>query len=263
MKEITSLDEIKRIELSIMKRIHCICEEEKLTYFLSFGTLIGAVRHKGFIPWDDDIDIYMPRNDYDKLVEIIKFRGEIQHLSYANPFSKIRYGRNLTKVFDTDTVLTEPQYKTDDPIGVFVDVWPLDGTPNNPLLRRVCLSKALILKKMILASSMYTNREYSLIRNLGISFASHVNHDNLTRKLDRLSRKYAFSDSNYVFCYSAQDAIYDRHLFSERILWSFEDTEFYIPKEYDKILRLEFGEYMVLPPEEERIPHHVINTFYK
>ena len=66
-----------------------------------------------------------------------------------------------------------------------------------------------------------------------------------------------------MFFYSAQDAIYDRHLFSERILWSVEDTEFYIPKEYDKILRLEFGEYMVLPPEEERVPHHVINTFYK
>ena len=263
MKEITSLDEIKSIELSIMKKIHKLCEEEGIVYYLSFGSLIGAVRHNGFIPWDDDIDLYLPRPDYNKLVKIIKKKGPQMGLNYANPFSKIHYGRNLTKVFDTTTYLIEPDYRTDDPIGVFVDLWPLDGTPNNRILRKIYLVRAHLKKKVILASSMKYNDKYSILKKMEIRVAGVFNHSKLVRSMERMARKYSFNKSEYVFSYAAQDAVYKRELFNKRILWKFEDTELYIPAEYDKILRLEFGDYMKLPPIEQRVAHHVVNTYYK
>ena len=139
MREITDLEELKHIELEVMKKIHEFCEENSIIYYLCFGTLIGAVRHDGFIPWDDDIDIYMKRDDYEKFLTLFPQKAEELDLNYANYMTKPYYGRCFTKVFDNKTVLKEPQYKTDDDIGVFVDIWPLDGTPNIVFFRKLYL----------------------------------------------------------------------------------------------------------------------------
>ena len=157
MREIKSLDEIKSIELSILKRVHSICEQNGIKYYLCGGTLLGAVRHKGFIPWDDDIDIYMKRRDYTKFVNLLKENAEIyaeEGLELVNATTPRYYGRIISKVIDNTTVLQENDYKTDDPIGIFIDIWPLDGTPNNNLYRKAYLIYATFIKKLLLAASM-------------------------------------------------------------------------------------------------------------
>ena len=123
MKEIY-LEELRVIQLELLQQIADFCEKNNIKYFLAYGTLIGAIRHKGYIPWDDDIDIVMPRDDYDRFLELY---------NEAYPFSKVvdmyntkHYGFAFAKVHDVRTIIYETQYAQDS-FGVFVDVFPIDG----------------------------------------------------------------------------------------------------------------------------------------
>lgn len=263
MREITDLDEIKKIELEIMKKIHQFCEENKIEYFLSYGSLIGAIRHKGFIPWDDDIDIFMARPEYEKFLKLFPKYEEKLNLKLVNHKTVPYYGRNLSKVIDTNTVLYEPVYKSDDPIGVFVDIWPLDGVPNNRIIRWWHIKKANFLKKLILASSMKKNDAYSMGKNICITIANLFNSKKLVLYMERIAKQYLYEKSDYVKCYPAKHVLYKKTNFNKRVEVKFEDSIFYAPIGYDKILRDEYGDYMNLPPKDQQIPHHVINTFYK
>ena len=129
MKIIDNLDELKKIELDIMIKIHQFCEKNNIKYYMIAGTLIGAIRHKGFIPWDDDIDIAMSREEYEKFLREFPAYGEKNNLLAVNNRTNPYYGRPMTKVIDTRTCLMEPEYRSDDPIGVFVDIWVMDGVP--------------------------------------------------------------------------------------------------------------------------------------
>lgn len=266
MKEIQSLDELKEIELGIMKKVHRICEENKITYYLCFGTLLGAVRHKGFIPWDDDIDIYMKRRDYQRFIKLFqdntsKYAEDgIELVNYSTPKY---YGRIISKVIDTNTILRETEYKTDDDIGVFVDIWPLDGTPNNRLYRKIYIAYARFLKKLLLAASMNNSREYPVIKRVLIKAASYFDPKEILFQLDKTAKKYAPENSDYLASYNDLTNVYNVNDFRRRILMPFEDTEFWAPANYDSLLRADFDDYMKLPPESERKPHHVFNASYK
>ena len=120
MKEIHDLDELKSIELRLMKVIHDVCTHNNIWYELAYGTLIGAVRHNGFIPWDDDIDIFMYRKDLNKFLEAIERHKESDHIMIASPKNgDIYFPRDIIKVCDSRTKLFEKTYKHE-PIGVFV-----------------------------------------------------------------------------------------------------------------------------------------------
>ena len=266
MREITSLDEIKAIELDVMKKIHSICEKHNITYYLCYGTLLGAVRHKGFIPWDDDIDIYMKRQDYQRFVTLMMNKADdfaeegIEIVNYETPKY---YGRIISKVIDTNTVLREPEYKTDDDIGVFVDVWPLDGTPNNKIYRAIYITYARLIKKLLLAASMNYSKDYSLVKRIAIRAASVFNPRKLLLHMDRIAQRYTPEDSDFFASYNDLTNIYAASNFEKKILMQFEETSFWGPEDYDSLLTADFGDYMKLPPESERIPHHVVNVWHR
>ena len=118
--------EIQEIELEILSNIAAVCEQHQWRYFLAGGTLLGALRHKGFIPWDNDIDISMPRRDYEKLLQFYKENG--------NRYKILQVGENtnyylpFAKVVDTETLLVEKSIETQVPeLGLFVDIFPIDG----------------------------------------------------------------------------------------------------------------------------------------
>lgn len=263
MREITNLDELKEIELNIMKKIHTFCMEHNIKYCLCYGSLIGAIRHKGFIPWDDDIDIFMTRPEYEKFLAEFPLYADSMQLEIVNHKTKRYFGRNLSKVIDTNTVLKETQYKTDDEIGVFVDIWPVDGTPNNRIKRFIYCKYAIFLKKLILAASMRSDPDYGFGKRMIIHIAGLFNPKKLTKRMDTISQKYRFENSKYVKCYAADHILYNRNDFDEQIKMEFENQLFWGPKNYDSMLRMEYGDYMQLPAVENRKPHHIINAYYK
>lgn len=266
MIEIRSLNELKSLELKIMKQVHSICECNGIRYYLSYGTLLGAVRHKGFIPWDDDIDIYMKRYDYERFLSLFNKNAEEYAqlgVELVNSKTQRYYGRPISKVIDNTTLLIETEYKTDDPIGVFIDVWPLDGTPNNKLYRKLYIAYSRMVKKLLLASSMTNMEEYSRKKRTIIKIASYFDPKKVLAHIERNSTRYAPENSDYYACYADLTNVYKAEDFRERVLMDFEGEHFWGPRNYDSLLKADFGDYMKLPPKEERIPHHISKIYYK
>ena len=124
------IKEIQKVSLEILKKITDICEQEGLRYFLTYGTLIGAVRHKGYIPWDDDVDIAMPRPDYDKLLNYLAKNGQ-DNLEVFNTNTCKKYPYMITRISDNRYEIdmkNEEKYG----MGVFIDIYPLDGLGKTP-----------------------------------------------------------------------------------------------------------------------------------
>lgn len=262
MKEITSLDELKSIELDIMKKIHAFCEKHGLTYYLAYGTMIGAIRHDGFIPWDDDIDIFMPREDYDKFLELFVREQDSLKLAVVNHTTKPYLGRAMSKVIDNRTRLIEMEYKNDDEIGVFVDVFPLDGLPEGSLQKKIHMFKCKLLSKIF-----YTKKEIkkkSVLDKLILLLSSPFNEKLIIDCLVKNMKKYKYSECKEVIVYAAHYyRIMPKTMFAQKVLHPFEDAMFYIHNGYDELLRMIYGDYMQLPPEKDRIPHHIANIYWK
>lgn len=261
MREITDLSELREIELSIMKKIHVFCEENSIRYFLAYGTLLGAVRHKGFIPWDDDIDIWMFREDYDKFRTLFPKYGEGIGLYIVGKDTKPYFPRNMYKVCDSRTELEERKYLYQDKFGVFVDIWPLDGTPNNFIARKLFYAKQSIVYRILYCGIL--KREYfagGIIRNILRELCNIIGLKNVLDYSEALAKNYKIVGSKYVECCAGLPIGLLHEDFENRHLVKFEDTEFYIPNGYDRLLTLVYGNYMEPPPKEKQIPHHVQNT---
>ena len=142
MREITDLEEIKKIEYNILKEVHEFCVQNHLTYFLWGGTLLGAVRHNGFIPWDDDIDIAMPRESYDVLIH--KFSES--HFSVSACTSDANYPFTYAKVYDANTRKLEPVYKDKTDLGINIDIFPIDGYISKNNLEKTVLKRDRLTK---------------------------------------------------------------------------------------------------------------------
>lgn len=262
MKEINTLDELKSIELDIMKKFHTFCVEHKIKYYLCFGTLIGAIRHQGFIPWDDDIDVYMPREDYDKFCNLFpKYQASL-NLAIVNHTTKPYLGRVMSKVIDTRTDLKELEYYGDDNIGVFIDLFPLDGIPSNKF-HRLCR----IFKSKIFSKTIYTKKELKkkgIIEKLFLYFSKPWTELQLLDQMSNFMTKYPYAKSKIVTCYAGiETCCWPKEYFGDGMLQKFEDSEFFIPCNYDAILKDCYGDYIQLPPEDARKPHHITNIYWK
>ena len=260
MEPIT-FDELRKIQCDILKDVADFCENSGLRYMLAYGTLIGAVRHNGFIPWDDDIDIAMPRPDYDVFVNTFNNRSSCYRVidisiddSYSIPFAK---------VFDNRTWLNEFKYK-EDKYGVYIDIFPIDGVGGKmQMYKAQKLDKLLHAKKANFKNrSLFKNVLNSIVKVFLIPFS--VN--DILRLCDKNARRYGFGTTskagNMLETYGICEAV-ETSVFMNTVYHKFEDYEFKIPVEYDKWLRGIYGDYMLLPPEEQQIAHHNFEAFWK
>lgn len=250
---ILTLDECKKISLDILIDIADYCEKNNLRYFLSVGTLLGAIRHKGYIPWDDDIDIMMPRPDYKKLIE--NYDGKYAILK---PSTGMLY---YAKAYDKDTIKYEPgtDYKKYKPIGVDIDIFPLDGMVNDKqildkLYKRDCFLEALLRlsNQPILAKKNPVKIAYRILARI-------IGSKNLVKMIEANAQTYDYDSSDYVvrmryspngFTGALKKEVY------EKDYGEFEGHRFVIPKGYDTFLKAFFGEgYMSLPKPEDRVTH--------
>ena len=268
MKEINDLDELKAIELDIMKKVHDFCKQYKLTYYLAYGTLLGAIRHEGFIPWDDDLDVWMFRDDYEKFLELFPKYGEKEGLYIAYKNTKPCYLRNMFKVCDNRTIRNDTFFDCDDPYGVFIDVWPIDGVPDNKIIRYFYLKWLRALRGVFFYTvsnpDLKPEFQKSIFRKLaGKIFKRTINPKRLLEHEEKLMKKYDPNKTEFVSCYGSDVLVIPpRKDFKKAVLHKFEDVNFFIPEGYDDVLKNRYGDYMI-PPNNKDERKHVAEIYWK
>lgn len=262
-----SLAEIKQIQLNILLIIAEFCEKNSIKYFLFVGTLLGAVRHKGYIPWDDDIDICMMREDYEKFFE--KFNGYSDSLKAINYETDEDYYSVSGKVIDTNTIMQECNNFNKD-IGVYVDIFPMDKLPSEKAainLQNKLRPYKIILELKTVKPDKSRVWYKNTILKIGSFLFRYISTRWLIKKITCKSRIYNNQDCNYiadisVFTYGLRE-LFQKSWFEEICELEFEGYMFKGPKEYDKILHHLFGDYMKLPPIEKRVSHHKYKAYRK
>lgn len=265
MEELT-IKEIHKATIDNLKKIIEICDKIHVNYFLAYGSLIGAIRHKGFIPWDDDCDLVMLRPDYEKFMSYC-----IQHEKELYPYKLLcrentkNYPYNIARFNDMrykaiyDNV---QQYES----GLFVDIYPLDGIDNLDKESIEALDKKRdYLIKMILWAiddhyepSTHNKWYRSVIKYFIRLYAKLRGAGYFLDKMENMKNLYSFEKSEYVaeMTWDVQTVIYEKRWFSDYITVKFENIDVKIPKEYDAFLKVHYGDYMQLPKIEDRVPSH-------
>ena len=271
MREI-NLEEMKKIELRTLEEIDAICKKNGFRYSLCGGTLLGAVRHKGFIPWDDDIDILMPRKDYDAFVKYCVGNDTPFVLLCAE--TEPNYGYIYAKAIAKDTVIVEKTAnRRHVDLGVFVDVFPLDGMGHDLESAKKTFNKTRFYRELLVASnwkkffrSKTRSWIYEPIRFAFFILSRFAKQDKLIDKIQSTARKTDFDSSVYAGnlggTYRFRETM-ETSIQNEFIDIEFEGKKFSAMKNYDKYLTNLYGDYMQLPPEEKRITHHTFDAYYK
>ena len=255
--------------LDILKAFMKICKDNGLTYYCCAGTAIGAVRHHGIIPWDDDIDVIMPRPDYDRLLEIAKTADFVKY-EIITPYDDETYPLYFSKLSNRNTTLIEDR-QIPCVIGLYVDIFPLDATDDDVAkAKRLKDRYTKIINRLNAVSTHNTFGEYlSLlkkkeewgrfaIKTLAFFCRSAVRR-HLIRQMDRLSHLYDYDKAKNVQVYTGSYG--HREVFPKSWLgkgkeFPFEDTTVLLPECYDEYLRHFFNDYMQFPPVEQRIEKH-------
>lgn len=255
------METLRKVELETLLAVHTFCEEHQLRYYLWGGTLIGAVRHDGFIPWDDDIDIAMTRADFDKFLAL--FDSEEYGVTCCEKDSKYPFWH--AKAFDKRTEKVEKIYrKKGFSIGVDVDIFVLDSYHD---VHEVQESEAW-RKEQIRNHWKSLAGPGSWKQALrGVFYRTVLRKDanKTARAINQKARSYGAGPGLmlYADCNKKTPLLVEPQWFTERILHKFEDKMFYIPGGYDSLLRAHYGDYMTLPPPKEQVPHHSFVAKYK
>ena len=260
-KEVTDIPEIQQMELGIMEYIHEVCQKIGVKYFLAYGSLIGAVRHQGFIPWDDDMDICMLRDDYEKLQDYLIAHPDERYevMSYKN---NINYVYPFMKVQDNRTYLLEEDVRIDSDMGIYVDIFPVDGYEDDQAFKD---KMTKIIKKRQLSCYTFkgiTNTKSvvnSIIRYISVIIFYFTNTNKYVAQIDELAKSRKVEDYelvDYVVYKDMNKPVWKREWLEQVEAGSFEGKEFMIPKHYHEILTSDYGDYMQLPPVEQRVSHH-------
>lgn len=253
------LNKLKNKEIEILKVFIKCCEELNLRYFLAFGTLIGAVRHQGFIPWDDDIDLYMPRSDYDIFVKNYKNFVPDNYFMQTMETDPM-YALNFGKFRDSNTTLIEKHVlNIDINHGVFIDVFPLDGYKKgyNKILDIRVKDNAIFEEpdKNIISNKLNSfNKKF--IYRIGESIPNKLKSDLSKKAIPKDNPTY--DDSEYVASLADSFSVIPikKSIFGKGVKLLFENMYVNVPEEYHEYLTMLYGDYMKLPPKEQREPHH-------
>lgn len=260
MKEI-NIEGLREIQLCILDYIDDICRKNNIKYSLNGGTLIGAVRHRGYVPWDDDVDIMMPRPEYDKLLKILKSNDSPYIVQ--DYYTDDAYTKCFAKVIDSRTVLQERIIKT----GVFVDIFPIDGLP--PLNE---FDAYMNTYKSLRTQFLRTCKLYKQIHHPVKIFKQFVKlyiypgRKTIIGKLENLFNSITFEEANfagYIVGRSPYLEHFPKHVFEDYIYLKFEGKEYMCIKDYDTYLTKRYGDYMKLPPKEEQVSNHSFVAWWK
>ena len=255
------IKKLKEIELEIFKHFIEICNENSLRYFVVGGTALGAVRHKGFIPWDDDIDVALPRGDYEKFLSIAQsslpenmfLQTYITDKNYPNPFAKLR--QSDTAFIEKSTSKIKMNH------GVYIDIFPLDGYSRSGIKGKLLGLKEKILKisvgSVFVSGNISKNKFRAIVKRAIVRLLPDYRAS--VRRLDTMYKKIPYEDAEIIvnFCGAwAEKEIMPKAYFGDGIEGEFEGIKVVLPEKTHEYLTALYGDYMTLPPEEERVGHH-------
>lgn len=259
---------IHESELNIAKYFVEICEKNNLEYFILGGTFLGAVRHKGFIPWDDDMDFGMPRKDYEKLYKLLSEKKTDKYI-YKN-FKNSNIKTYFSRIEDPTISIIDTSAKKEDIRNAWIDIFPLDGMPNGKFRQSIHKLRILITRVRMQYSQFDEivnqdlpgrRRHEQFLIDLGnlIQPQRFINKKKAFEKMDKLLKKYPYDKSkmvgNHMGIYKFKET-FEKNIYEETDKYLFEDIYLTAPKNYDLVLKQLYGEYMIPPKVEERNKHH-------
>ncbi len=253
-----SSGEIKKIEWDLLCQFADYCDQKGIRYYLGGGTLLGAIRHKGFIPWDDDIDIGMPRPDYNKFLS----ENEREHAFCIGSIWNWSANIPFIKLFDTSTIIKQKYSKCYHTGHLWIDIFPLDGLPNSKISLFLHYKISRLMRKMLTLSESNFTEGTSRIKIIGkimlYPVAKLIGAPRWAIWLDRFSQRIKFENSYYigglVWGYGPQERMV-KAKFLPYIDVSFEGRKFHAPKCWHIYLKNLYGNYMKYPPKNKRLNH--------
>lgn len=246
------LDELRAIQLKMLDSIHQFCVDNSLRYSLSGGSLLGAIRHKGYIPWDDDVDIMLPRPDYEILLNEFENSSERYKIqSYRNDVS---FWRPFSKIYDSKTIVYEPNIIT----GVFIDVFPIEGLPDKDGFERYY--KDFCKYRLRMGRSTHFSISTGRLDKLKtiIKRLMYPHREKYIKELDDFYNSFPFGSTPYAGALSGSYGKKEHlpvEVFTDYIDLQFEDRVYKGIAKYDQYLSSLYGDYMQLPSEDKRIRH--------
>lgn len=256
------LSPIQNKLLCMLNWFHNYCGENGLNYYVVGGTMLGAIRHGGFIPWDDDVDVVLPRPDYEKLLSL--FTGQIDHYILESPYSgRNDYFYTCAKLYDTDTTLVE-KAKYTCKRGIYIDVFPLDGLGNTTEQAYSNFKKVDKVNVFLKTRTCAVIKRRGIIKNASIVLSQLIpsfiiDDHKLILKVDKVASSFGFEDSAYVA--NLMGAYRKREIMEKRIFGTPTDYQFETitvkgVEYYDEFLNHIYGDWRMLPPEEKRKTTH-------
>lgn len=263
MKEI-SLKEQKKILVEILNYIDNIARKNHIKYSLIGGSLIGAVRHSGIIPWDDDIDIGLLPSEYDRLIQVIK-KDNNGRYKLLDVESEPSYYYPFAKVIDTRTTGYEIDCKEINNYGVYVDIFKYNYISDNETEIKDYYDKRAKMQNSLFKS--FINDSNNIPKKIYHKIMSKRNSVNIAKKYIEFSEQYNDKEMNNVMInwtpYGYKKETHSKKSFEEYIDVKFENIDVMILKDYDKVLKTTFGDYMTPPPKEKQITHHSMKMYWK
>ena len=261
MKQIEcSVEDIHSCVLDMLKYVDKICKENDIKWYLSGGSAIGALRHEGFIPWDDDADIMMPRKDYIRFLKVMK--KQKSKYKVGSLYSEKKWTFSFARVWDSETKV-EYDNLNEAETGMFLDVYPMDGLPKSMLWTKiyymrvkvcyVCLNAAI--RKRFKPEEKYIN-----IKKIMGVIMRKIGPERICRHIDNMAKKRSFETSEYVgcsvLCHYMEKERFRKKDFIEQRYVKFEDTTLPVPNGCEEYLKALYGDYMKIPDNIES-EHHM------
>lgn len=252
--------ELKNMLIEMMEYFHEFCCKNNLKYYALGGTMLGAARHNGFIPWDDDIDIGMPRKDYEKLALLMEKNKEEKYI-FETPLTKEGdYYYGFSKLYDTRTTLIEnTKYKIKR--GIYIDIFPLDGVGNTLEESKTFSERIYKLDNLLMLKTAGFRKGRSLYKNIGIFIFRFIpiNPKNILHKLVKKCSEKDFDKYSWVGNLMGAwrfKEVMPKNYIGKPKLYKFEGIEIFGVENADAYLTSLYGNWRELPPEEKRVTHH-------